>query len=171
MEQFEKAIKVKEDWPDAYYGLTLTCIELGLTGKAVAAIEKAIHFTKGKVSEQILYVRALAYKEDNQMERALECYQAIMKDDESIWDYHKMIQKENDRIRMQNMMEDPAKLNFNVDLYRTFKLRNMLREYDEKFYINFWQYYTANEGWNLDKVPQVLDLLQKLRFFNRFEPD
>lgn len=29
--QFEKAIKVREDWPDAYYGLTLTCIQLDLT--------------------------------------------------------------------------------------------------------------------------------------------
>ena len=27
-QQFEKAINVKEDWPDAYYGLTLTCIKL-----------------------------------------------------------------------------------------------------------------------------------------------
>lgn len=64
-EQFEKAIKVREDWPDAYYGLTLTCIKLGLTGEAVNAIEKAIHFTKeATIPTQILYVRALAYKVD-----------------------------------------------------------------------------------------------------------
>ena len=45
-EQFEKAIKVKEDWPDAYYGLTLTCIELGLTGEAVESILNAIKYTE-----------------------------------------------------------------------------------------------------------------------------
>jgi len=50
-EQFEKAIAVREDWPDAYYGLTLTCIKLGLTAEAVAAIEKAIHYTKAAGDE------------------------------------------------------------------------------------------------------------------------
>ena len=45
-EQFEKAIKVREDWPDAYYGLTLTCIELGLTKEAVNSIENAIKYTE-----------------------------------------------------------------------------------------------------------------------------
>ena len=89
--QFEKAIKVQEDWPDAYYGLTLTCIELGLTGQAVSAIEKAISFTKGEIPSQIKYVRALAYKVDNQLERSLAFYQEIMKDEETIWDYANML--------------------------------------------------------------------------------
>ena len=55
---------MREDWPDAWYGLTLTCIKLDLTGEAVVAIEKAIHYTKEEVPTQILYVRALAYKVD-----------------------------------------------------------------------------------------------------------
>lgn len=63
-EQFEKAIKVREDWPDAYYGLTLTCIKLGQTREAVNAIEKAIYYTKEEIPTQIRYVRALAYKVD-----------------------------------------------------------------------------------------------------------
>ena len=62
--QFEQAIRVREDWPDAYYGLTLTCIKLNQTREAVNAIEKAIHYTQGEIPTQILYVRALAYKVD-----------------------------------------------------------------------------------------------------------
>ncbi len=88
--QFEKAIKVREDWPDAYYGLTLTCIELNLTSQAVDAIEKAIHYTQEELPTQIKYVRALAYKQDNQLVKALDYYKVIMKDDVTIWDYHNM---------------------------------------------------------------------------------
>ena len=47
----------------------------------------------------------------------------------------------------------------------------MLKEYEPSHYINFWQYYEANEGWSFDKIPQVLNLLQKMRFFGRFEAD
>lgn len=31
-----------------------------------------------------------------------------------------------------------------------------------------WQYYDAKEGWSSDKVPEVINLLSKIRFFNRF---
>lgn len=169
--QFEKAIKVQEDWPDAYYGLTLTCIELGLTGQAVSAIEKAISFTKGEIPSQIKYVRALAYKVDNQLERSLAFYQEIMKDEETIWDYMRMLQGINQELRKQNLSPDGAKLVQEIDLFHSFTQKGIVQAYDEKLYFNLWSYYTAGEGWNFDKVPQVLDLLKKLRFFNRFEPD
>ena len=68
---------MREDWPDAYYGLTLTCIELNLTGEAVKSIENAIKYIQlagDEVPSQILYVRALAYKVDNQLDKALEFY-------------------------------------------------------------------------------------------------
>ena len=113
---------MREDWPDAYYGLTLTCIELEQTGEAVNAIEKAIHYTDpNNVPTQILYVRALAYKVDNQLDKALEHYKVIMKDENTIWDFYKMIQKANEEIRMQNQMADPASLHWEVDLLNTFK--------------------------------------------------
>ena len=44
-------------------------------------------------------------------------------------------------------------------------------DYQPQYYINFWEYYEEHNGWNADKQDQIIDLLQKLRFFNRFEPD
>ena len=135
------------------------------------AIEKAIHWTRGDIPAQILYVRALAYKVDKQLERALQCYQVIMKDDESIWDYYKMIQNINEEMRMRNLMVDPATLHWEIDLLHTFKTNGWQKEYQPEHYINFWQFYELGEGWSMDKTPMVLNLLQKIRFFNRFEAD
>ena len=68
-------------------------------------------------------------------------------------------------------MADPSSLWWEIDLFHTFKQKNLLKENVKKHQINLWQYYEAEEGWNFDKVPQVLNLLQKLRFFCRFESD
>ena len=94
-----------------------------------------------------------------------------MKDDESIWDYYKMIQRMNGEMRKQNAMADPAALYWEVDLFHTFKQKGLNKPYTPQHYINFWQYYEAGEGWQFDKIPQVLNLLQRLRFFGRFEAD
>lgn len=39
------------------------------------------------------------------------------------------------------------------------------------FDINLHPYYDPKEGWTRDKVPMVLDLLRKVRFFNRFDEE
>ena len=44
---FMKAIAVKDDWPDAYYGLSLVCIRLGQTKEAVDAINQAVSHSAG----------------------------------------------------------------------------------------------------------------------------
>ena len=44
-----------------------------------------------------------------------------MKDDESIWDYYKMIQRNNQEMRKQNAMADPIQLYWECDLFHTFK--------------------------------------------------
>ena len=68
-------------------------------------------------------------------------------------------------------MADPSSLHWEVDLFHTFTQKGLLRGHEPQHYINFWQYYEAGEGWSFDKVPHVLNLLQKLRFFGRFESD
>ena len=90
---FSKAISVtvKTPMPDAYYGLCLTCINLGETQEAVDAIEKAIEVSGSEVSNQLKYSRALAYKVNGDLDKALDAYRVIMKDDESIGDFFKMI--------------------------------------------------------------------------------
>ena len=62
-------------------------------------------------------MRALAYKVDKQLDKALECYQVIMKDDKSIWDYLNMITKINADIRLRHQMVDPASITWEVDLF------------------------------------------------------
>ena len=71
----------------------------------------------------------------------------------------------------QHMMADPSSLDWKIDLFHTFKQKGILKTHEPKHAINFWQYYEENEGWSFDKIPQVLNLLQKIRFFVRFESD
>ena len=47
----------------------------------------------------------------------------------------------------------------------------MQSEYNPTRYIDLWPYYTSSSGWNIDEIDKVIDLLLKVRFFNRFDPD
>lgn len=40
-----------------------------------------------------------------------------------------------------------------------------------RYYVDLWPYYGASEGWKHDRVPEVLNLLSKIRFFNRFSEE
>ena len=77
--------------PDAYYGLCLTCINLEETQEAVDAIEKAIEVSGTNVTNQLKYSRALAHKVNGNLDKAMQAYRIIMKDEETINDYFKMI--------------------------------------------------------------------------------
>ena len=50
-------------------------------------------------------------------------------------------------------MEDPSKVIQEVDLYHSFIQQGLLRPYNPDYYINFWEYYEAHNGWNADKLP------------------
>jgi len=82
-----------------------------------------------------------------------------MKDEVSIFDYYKMTQKINEDIRLRNQMVDPSSLYWEADLFQVFKAQGLIKEYTPEYYINFWQYYEAGEGWSFDKVPHVINLL------------
>lgn len=84
------------------------------------------------------------------------------------------------------MSDDPSAINWRIDLYKHFYQQNLLaaESNNPKFCLDLWPYWktppTESDkelgwekglGWDLDKIPQVLDLLGKLRFFNRLEPD
>ena len=116
-------------------------------------------------------MRALAYKVDKQLEKALECYKVVMKDETTIWDYFKLTQKKNADLKVRHQMVDPASVFWEVDLFYIFKTAGLLKDYEPQHYIRLWEYFEPGEGWQYDKVPHVLNLLQKLRFFNRFEDD
>ena len=114
-------------------------------------------------------MRALAYRENRQFEKALEAYKVIMKDKETIFDFLKMIQKINHEMKIQKLVDDPTAIDWRVDLYASFLSEDLLPEYNPGLDINLWQYYTEYNGWGIDKIDLVIDLLRKVRFFNRFD--
>ena len=169
---FLKAVGVKKDWPDAYYGLSLVCIRLGQTQEAVNYINLAVEYSPpDNIEAQVLYVRALAFKLNHDYDNALKYYRVIMKNELTIFDYQNMISKINEKMRKKHMTEDPIGLNWQVDMYTQFRSLNLLREYNPYRYINLWPYFTSGSGWNIDEIDKVIDLIMKVRFFNRFDSD
>mmetsp|Transcript_23532 Transcript_23532/g.29199 ORF Transcript_23532/g.29199 Transcript_23532/m.29199 type:complete len:91 (+) Transcript_23532:200-472(+) len=89
-----------------------------------------------------------------------------MKDEKSIWDYSQMLCGINEELRMQNLLEDSAKMIQEIDLFHSYTEKGLLRPYDSRMYINLWEkdrycdvrkrwvnkYYEAEEGWLFDKV-------------------
>ena len=44
-------------------------------------------------------------------------------------------------------------------------------EYRPDHQLDLWVYYKKYEGWCYDMLPQVINLLQKISFFDRFDYD
>lgn len=114
-------------------------------------------------------MRALAYRENRQFEAAQEAYKVIMKDKDSIFDFLRMIIEINRQTKMSKMVDDPTSIDWRVDLYASFFYSDILPEYREDFNIDLWQYYEEFNGWGIDKSDLIIDLLRRIRFFNRFD--
>lgn len=56
-----------------------------------------------------------------------------------------------------------------TDLYSYFKEIGIFRK--NKNDIDLWQYYDSKQGWDYDSIDTVIDLLRRVRFFNRFDSD
>ena len=76
---FLHAIKVKEDWPDAYYGLALTCVRLYEYEEACKYIELAVKWSGDNITPHVLYSRALCHRQNVNNELAQKHYQVIMR--------------------------------------------------------------------------------------------
>ena len=70
---------------------------------------------------------------------------------------------------MSKIMDDPASIEWRVDLYASFFHKNLLPKYHASHNIDLWQYYTSYNGWSIDKADLIIDLLRRVRFFNRFD--
>lgn len=68
-----------------------------------------------------------------------------------------------------NLTGDFGGLTLKVDLYSYFKQIKIQRNTEND--INLWDYYDAYEGWDYDSIDIVIDLLKRVRFFNRFDSD
>lgn len=54
----------------------------------------------------------------------------------------------------------------NVDFYS--HLRDLKVCSDQAHFVSLWPYYDPKQGWKKDSINEVVSLLHKIRFFNRF---
>ena len=92
-----------------------------------------------------------------------------MKDKDSIFDFLKMVLEINHQMKIQKLVDDPTAIDWRVDHYSSFLNRDLIPTYKPEMNINLWQYYTEYDGWGTDKIDLVIDLLRRIRFFNRFD--
>lgn len=94
-----------------------------------------------------------------------------MKDEKSIFDFTDYIEKLNFDIYQSNMNEEAFELEWRIDLYKHFLKYQWIPEYRPDYQIDFWKYHVKHEGWKIDRLPEVVCLLKKVPFFDRFDED
>ena len=94
-----------------------------------------------------------------------------MKDEESIFDFTAYIDKLNQETYQSNMNEESFEIKWRIDLYQHFLKYSLIPEYRTEYQIDFWKYYVRYEGWKVDRIPEVICLLKKIPFFDRFDDD
>jgi len=121
------------------------------------------------VSTHIMYVRALCHREVQNYKVALESYARVMKRENELSDYEKMIEQENFKNLSLKSVEGPGFPGWKIDLYSHFSRLKLLQPNNPLMMINLREYYTWKEGWSHDRVPDIIKDLQLIRFFNRFD--
>jgi len=94
-----------------------------------------------------------------------------MKNEKTIYDFKHMIDKINHEMHTKNLSEDLDGLPWRIDLFSHFQELGLIQPYRKEYYIDLWPYYKEYIGWSYDHVGNVIDLLGKVRFFNRFDAD
>ena len=125
----------------------------------------------GGVSPHILYVHALCYRKVKKYRVALASYLKVMKTRAQISDYEKMISKENKKNLDLKQVERKGFPGWKVDLYSHFKRLGIDSESHLPTEIDLRPYYTWKEGFSYDRLTQIIQTLQRARFFNRFDRD
>ena len=93
----------------------------------------------GGVSTHIMYVRALCHREIKQYKVALDSYAKVMKRENEISDYEKMIERENFKLQQVKNQEDPNFPTWKIDLYSHFKRLNLLKANERIMMVEFRQ--------------------------------
>lgn len=106
------------------------------------------------VSTHIMYVRALCHREVKNYNTALESYARVMKREDEISDYEKMIEKKNfkDLTLKTPDVEGPGFPGWRIDIYSHFKREKLLKDNNRLMMVNLREYYTWKEGWHQDQV-------------------
>ena len=92
-----------------------------------------------------------------------------MKDATSIKECKDLVTKHNTEMLEANLN---VEVDFNclkTDLYSHFQSLELPTK--NQFYIDLSPYYDIHQGWSHDLIPEVISLLRKVRFLNRFDSD
>lgn len=87
-----------------------------------------------------------------------------------MWQYRLRLDLINKRtVETNNITGNDSSTSWLVDLHS--HLRDIGIKSKQTHYIDLFEYYDERNGWSLDKTEQVISLLGKVRFFNRFDED
>ena len=120
------------------------------------------------VSTHIMYVRALCHREVKNYRLALQSYAKVMKREHEISDYEKMIEQLNFKDLALKAVEGPGFPGWRIDIYSHLKRNKLLKQHNRIMMVDLTKYYQRKEGWLIDKIPEAIIDLQRIRFFNRF---
>jgi hypothetical protein len=66
-------------------------------------------------------------------------------------------------------VEGPGFPGWRIDMFSHFKRLKLLKENERIMMINLRDRYVWKEGWAHDYIPDIINDLQRIRFFNRFD--
>jgi len=121
------------------------------------------------ISTHLLYVHALSNRETKNYSTALLSYAKVMKSEQQLDEYEKMINRENTKNLDLKIVEAPGGAGWLVDIYSHFKRMGLLKKNNEWHMLNLKEHYQLKEGFSHDRIDQVVRDLQRIRFFNRFD--
>lgn len=64
---------------------------------------------------------------------------------------------------------DDSGIHYDVDFYT--HMSGLGVTDPQKHYVDLWQFYNPLEGWKPDKICEIINILSKIRFFNRFSEE
>lgn len=97
-----------------------------------------------------MYVHALCYRKIKDYGVALLSYSKIMKSEDKISDYEKMLNIDNKKNIDLKIIERPGFPGWKVDLYSHFKRLKIVRGVNRYHQINLREYYEWKEGFSFD---------------------
>jgi hypothetical protein len=108
------------------------------------------------VSPHIMYVHALCYRKIKNYKMALYSYLKVMKKENEIGDYERMINKENKKNIDLKQVERKGFPGWKVDIYSHFKRLGIIKSINNNHEIDLKPYYTQKEGFTYDRFTQII---------------
>lgn len=122
--------------------------------------EDALNFPDIAINDgiptHVMYVHALCYRKIKDYGVALLSYSKIMKSEDRISDYEKMLNVDNKKNIDLKIIERPGFPGWKVDLYSHFKRLKIVRAINRCHQINLRDYYEWKEGFSFDFLDDIV---------------